>query len=71
MKNMKKLDKYLLFTIFVIILSTIVYTILQTINPEIDYHSYYVSFIGVFGAPELFSCLIIKCFNIKKENDQC
>lgn len=63
---MKKVTKFLIFTIVLIVLATIVFTILQTIFPEIDYAQYYICFVGVFGCPEILGCVIIKCFNIKK-----
>lgn len=66
MRKMSKITKFLVFTITVIILATIVYTVLQTIFPEIDYIQYYVAFVGIFGAPEILGCVVIKCFNIKK-----
>lgn len=63
---MRKIDKYLRFTICLIVVATIIYTILQIIFKDVDFLEYYRAFIGIFGAPEIIGCVIIKVFNIKK-----
>ena len=62
---MKKTDKYLIFTIALIIVATIVFTVLQLIFKEIELIEYYKTLVSLFGAPEILGCVVIKCFNIK------
>jgi len=68
-RKISKLGKYIAFSFSMVILMTIVILILATVNPEVDYTSYYTVFCGVFGGVETLGCAIIKCFNIKKESE--
>ena len=66
-KKVSKLGKYIIFSFAMVIIMTVAVLILQTLHPDIDYSSYYMTFCGIFGGVETLGCAIIKCFNIRRE----
>lgn len=65
MKKMSKLGKYVVFSIFVLIVYTTVEFIF-TCTTGISHDTLTTCFYSVFGG-EILSCALIKIFNIKKE----
>lgn len=64
-KPLNKLDKYLIFSVTVLILYTIVEQILS-IKVGVERSTLTTCFYAAFGG-EILSCVVIKVFNIKNE----
>ncbi len=64
-KSLNKLDKYLIFSVTVLILYTIVEQILS-IKVGVERSTLTTCFYAAFGG-EILSCVVIKVFNIKNE----
>ena len=64
-RKMPSLTKFLIFSFSMVILMTIVVLTLQTLNPEVDYSTYYGIFCGIFGGVETLGCAVLKALKIK------
>lgn len=64
-KKPSKLKYFVVFSIAMVIIYTIVCTILTATTTQ-DYSTLYVPFLGVFGG-EVLSCALIKVFQIKND----
>lgn len=64
--KLKKLTKYVIFSLLMVLIYTIVVTVLTAVTDK-DYSTLYVTFCGIFGS-ELLCTMLIKIFNLKKED---
>lgn len=62
---MKSLTKYIIFSLTLVILYTIVVTVLKCVLGE-DFSQEYMTFCGVFGG-EIVTCGLIKIFKIRRD----
>ena len=69
MKKLNGLDKYVIFSISVLVLYTIAEFITSTIT-GIEKSSLTMAVFGFFGAPELIVAGLIKIFKIKEEKHE-
>lgn len=67
-KPLNKLDKYLIFSVTVLILYTIVEQILS-VKVGVERSTLTTCFYAAFGG-EILSCVVIKVFNIKNEESE-
>jgi len=67
MKKLNGLDKYVIFSISILVIYTIAEFITSTIT-GIEKSSLTMAVFGFFGAPELIGCALIRIFKIKEEN---
>lgn len=63
---MKSLTKFIVFSISMVILYTIIVTILTAITGN-DFSTLYSIFCAIFGG-EILSCALIKIFKLREEN---
>lgn len=69
MKKLNGLDKYVIFSIAILLIYSIAEFITSTIT-GIEKSTLTMAIYGCFGAPELLGCAIIKVFKIKEEGDK-
>lgn len=62
---MKSLSKYIIFSLSLVIIYTIVVTTLKCIYGQ-DFSQEYLTFCGVFGG-EVVTCGLIKIFKLRRE----
>ena len=65
-KKFPSLSAYVIFSITVLLIYTVIVTALTAITQQ-DFSTYYTVFAGVFGG-EILTCALIKIFKLK-END--
>ena len=69
MKKLNGLDKYVIFSISILVIYTIAEFITSTIT-GVEKSTLTMSVFGFFGSAELIGCSLIKIFKISKEDKQ-
>lgn len=67
-KKYHSLSMYVIFSIAMLLIYTVIVTTLTTITYQ-DYSTYYTVFAGVFGG-EILTCALIKIFKLKESNNE-
>lgn len=66
MKKLNGLDKYVIFSISILVIYTVAEFISSSIT-GVEKASLTMAVFGFFGAPELIGCALIRIFKLKKE----
>ena len=70
MKKLSGLDKYVIFSISVLLVYAVAEFIVSTVT-GISHDQLSAVIFGFFGAPEIIACALIKIFKLREENKEC